>query len=372
VNLPRYYQGMFLYDRDLMSEHINSDSFCLEKCLPDFEIRITHDWPLGLTERACFGISDHNVPSGAMSRNFVPVYRKIGLVDPCAYVHHMPNKYIKLKESKSGKTRLASLFSLNTPEKLSVSAVHSAKDLQENSKVSNKWSSYLPYYDELFIGLAEKPIRLLEIGVQNGGSLETWSTFFFGAEKIVGCDIDNRCKQLNFSDPRISVLVGNANSDEIYRKLVTQGPFDVIIDDGSHDSKDIIVSYVNYFQMLRPGGIYVVEDTHAMYSQIGSVGDLENCAFGFFKALTEMPNYQFWGSKYSQAELLKRFFSVYIPPILLEGWVESIEFRNSIITIKKSITATHDKVGYMYITGNVANVDVTPLRVKLERQQRTA
>jgi hypothetical protein len=33
----------------------------------------------------------------------------------------------------------------------------------------DKWSSYLDVYEETFSSFRDKPIRLLEIGVQNGG-----------------------------------------------------------------------------------------------------------------------------------------------------------------------------------------------------------
>jgi len=44
-------------------------------------------------------------------------------------------------------------------------------------KVSDKWSLYLDEYDRLLTPYRDKPIRLLEIGIQNGGSLEIWDEF---------------------------------------------------------------------------------------------------------------------------------------------------------------------------------------------------
>ena len=42
-------------------------------------------------------------------------------------------------------------------------------------KVSDKWTHYLDAYNNHFKEYQSKPIRLLEIGIQNGGSLEVWS-----------------------------------------------------------------------------------------------------------------------------------------------------------------------------------------------------
>ena len=61
---------------------------------------------------------------------------------------------------------------------------------EKNGKFSNKWTSYPTYYDALFKPLCHQPINLLEICVQNGGSLETWSTNFTRAQRIVGREID--------------------------------------------------------------------------------------------------------------------------------------------------------------------------------------
>ena len=41
-------------------------------------------------------------------------------------------------------------------------------------KSSDKWELYLLEYDRLFSAYRNKPINILEIGVQNGGSLEIY------------------------------------------------------------------------------------------------------------------------------------------------------------------------------------------------------
>lgn len=368
INLPRPYQAMFLYDRELMKEHIESTSFRLETAVPDWQNRIKHtDWPLGLTEAACFAISTQNVPNGAYSRNFLPYYPGLGLIDPCSYVHHIPNKYINAKDCKLGKAKLIGFLGTDL-KTISTNRTVSEVHLSNEGKISNKWSSYLPYYDSLFRDIVGEQINLLEIGVQNGGSLETWAKYFPRAIHITGCDIDERCSRLTFSDPRISILIGNANSNELYEKIAQMGPYNIIIDDGSHLSEDIICSFVNYFSMLQPGGIYVVEDTHAIYWQMCGIERIDNSALGFFKALTDVINYQFWEKSASAQAIIQKYFSATPSSYLTDGWIDSIEFRNSIITIKKAMAPGHQKVGYMCITGNVADVDATPLHIKMAWQ----
>ena len=38
--------------------------------------------------------------------------------------------------------------------------------------VSDKWNIYLSKYEDVFSPYRELPVRLLEIGIQNGGSLQ--------------------------------------------------------------------------------------------------------------------------------------------------------------------------------------------------------
>jgi cephalosporin hydroxylase len=138
---------------------------------------------------------------------------------------------------------------------MSLTEIHRKK----TGKVSDKWSSYLDFYDDKLWYLQDSKIKLLEIGVQNGGSLETWARYFWKAEKIVGIDIDPKCGDLKFEDQRIEVIVGDSKTVELEDK------FDIIIDDGSHLASDIIANWTKWWPSLEDGGVYVVEDFHTMW-----------------------------------------------------------------------------------------------------------
>src|SRR5690606_6533248 len=128
--------------------------------------------------------------------------------------------------------------------------------IEHDGKVSDKWSIYLEVYDKLFAPLRDKPIRLLEIGVQNGGSLEIWRKYFPRAEIVVGCDINPDCRNLSFDDKKIVLIVGDANSQETEHEMVAcSAEYDIVIDDGSHKSSDIVRSLARYFGSLANGGI---------------------------------------------------------------------------------------------------------------------
>lgn len=240
------------------------------------------------------------------------------------------------------------------PER-SVDALHRNR----TGKVSDKWSSYLGYYDALFAPIADAPLRLLEIGVQNGGSLETWAGYFRNAERIVGCDINPKCANLRYDDPRIRVVVGDANAREIYHRITELSPqFDLIVDDGSHVSHEILRSFLLYFPRLSPGGLYVVEDAHCLFMNNYGGGILnESGAHAFFKRLADVVNFEFWRDQISVQQYLRTFFDTRATPrFILEGWVDSVEFRNSIVTIRKARRAGHDKLGERITAGTVAAV----------------
>ena len=248
-------------------------------------------------------------------------------------------------------------------ERLSIERLHRTK----SGKASDKWSSYLPYYDLLFSPFRDATIDMLEIGVQNGGSLETWSQYFQNGRNFIGCDIDTGCAQLRYDDPRISIVVGDANAAPAFQTIKNIcADFDIIIDDGSHKSIDIMNSFVNYFPLVKPGGIYVVEDTHTLYSNQFGGGILnEYSAYAFFKRLIDVTNFQFWRDDLA----IKPYFSTFFPEgdtptFITDGWIDSIDFRNSIITITKSHQAGHEKLGERVIAGTSAQVQLLEKSLK--------
>ncbi len=232
--------------------------------------------------------------------------------------------------------------------------IHKAK----TGKVSDKWESYLRHYDNLFAMYRDQNISLLEIGIQNGGSLDTYYEYFKNAKILIGCDINVNCSKLNYEDDKVKVVVGDANSDATFREIANlQKVFDIVIDDGSHVSMDIINSFIRYFPLVSPGGVYVIEDTHTLYSPNFGGGLLnEFSAYNFFKKLIDIVNFQWWRDHFKMEDYLSTFFLRGIPEFIQQGWIESIEFKNSVITVKKSMQPGHDKLGPRIIRGTQALV----------------
>ena len=111
VNIPRIYQGMFLYDRELMEEYINSGKFVVDEAFPNWREAIQFkNSPQGLGEASHAGLSQINVPSGCISRNFLPFYEKYKMFDPACFIHHLPNKFANEASSGHGKVFLHNIL----------------------------------------------------------------------------------------------------------------------------------------------------------------------------------------------------------------------------------------------------------------------
>lgn len=226
---------------------------------------------------------------------------------------------------------------------------------KHHGKVSDKWSLYLSEYERLFATYQKQEVSVLEIGVQNGGSLEIYGQYFLKAKKIVGCDVNPSCSALDFADPRITVVVGDANSNETAERICkAAASFDLVIDDGSHRSSDIIRSILRYFSCLNEGGIYIVEDLHCSYWQEFEGGLFGPCtSISFFKKLTDIINYQHWGIDASRSEIFSTFtecYGVEFDESLLEK-IHSIEFINSMCIIRKC-EASLNELGTQFVAGD--------------------
>ena len=117
---------------------------------------------------------------------------------------------------------------------------------------------YLRYYDFLFSSFREEKFSLIEFGCFDGGSLRTWEKYFPNAE-IYGVDLDEKAKR--HETERIHVVIGDATSQDTYGTLKrSAGSAFIILDDASHAWGDQRRSFELFWDMLSPGGFYVVED----------------------------------------------------------------------------------------------------------------
>lgn len=152
-------------------------------------------------------------------------------------------------------------------------AFFSKKDLTSLAEIyqTDKWGRhfYTPIYHHWFRDLRYHEVRLLEIGIggyaksrQGGNSLRMWKNFFPKGQ-ITGIDLyDKR----DLGENRIHIYTGDQSDVDFLKQVSSkEGPFNIIIDDGSHMQSHMITSFETLFPLMSPGGIYVIEDTQTSY-----------------------------------------------------------------------------------------------------------
>lgn len=136
---------------------------------------------------------------------------------------------------------------------------------------TDKWGMvhwYAPHYERHFGPLADERVRVLEIGIggfddpdAGGASLRMWQQYFRRG-LIYGLDLFEK----RIPVPRIRTIQGNQASPASLREVAEKhGPWDIIVDDGSHLNEGIITSFNALFPYVRDGGFYVVEDLETSY-----------------------------------------------------------------------------------------------------------
>ena len=154
-------------------------------------------------------------------------------------------------------------------------------------------------YERHFGPIRDSELTILEIGIGGyentkcgGDSLLAWRDYFQNA-LILGIDITD--KSFLDTEDRIFTHVCDQSSPEQLREMNKRfGPFDIIIDDGSHIQEHILTTFRVMWPLLNPGGIYVIEDLATAYDPAHG-GDPENPhAIRLICGLIDGLHHQFW------------------------------------------------------------------------------
>lgn len=128
---------------------------------------------------------------------------------------------------------------------------------------SSKRHDFLETYERHLSRFCDSATSVLEIGVFNGASLRMWEEFFREAQ-IVGVDV--KPEAVEHQVGRVRVEIGNAGSVPFLREVAERhGPFDVIVDDGSHLWDHQQIAFRILWPFLKPGGVFVIEDINTSY-----------------------------------------------------------------------------------------------------------
>lgn len=202
-----------------------------------------------------------------------------------------------------------------------------------------KYEKYLPFK-------REDKLKIFEIGVARGESLRMWKDYYYNSD-ILSIDILPECKQ--YEENRISIEIGS-QTDGVFLDGISHkyGPFDMIIDDGSHINSDVIYSFQRLLQYIRLGGIYIVEDASTSYwPEYGGGRDKPESTIEYFKSLVDFVNFFGDFSERTVPGKQEKIYTLYRrDKELLEQYqrmgcnhigtqIESLNFLNSIIIITK-------------------------------------
>lgn len=134
----------------------------------------------------------------------------------------------------------------------------------------NPKHSYCEFYEKYLHTLREEELLILEIGVCDGKSLKAWYDYFPNSI-IIGLDIEDKTK---YDNDRVHTFKVDQSSESQIVNFVNECKindyiFDIIIDDGSHHMYDQQITLANLFTVLKPEGLYFIEDLHTSLADNG-------------------------------------------------------------------------------------------------------
>ena len=124
---------------------------------------------------------------------------------------------------------------------------------------------YARLYEPLLKQWRSKPIKFLEIGVEDGHSLKVWNEYFDHSDtNILGLAYANKIQE-SLDDKRISIIHGSQEDPKVLQNIALFGNYSIIIDDGSHVPSHQWYTFTFLWKTIVPGGIYIIEDIETNY-----------------------------------------------------------------------------------------------------------
>ena len=186
-----------------------------------------------------------------------------------------------------------------------------------------KYTNFFDIYDRYLGSLRDRPIRMIEIGVQHGGSLQMWKKYLHPDSVVIGIDIYAACKK--YEENGIQIFIGDQSDPEFLAQVIAEtGPVDFVLDDGSHIPRHQIASFEYLFRHgLNNGGVYMVEDCFTSYWRRFGGGLRKRGTFiEYSKNVIDELNY--WHLENPPAQRSWR-----------TDMVEAVEFHSAVVAFRK-------------------------------------
>lgn len=139
------------------------------------------------------------------------------------------------------------------------------------SRTYAKPHDYLRHFEKFFEPIRNEAIKFVEIGVGSGESIRTWLEYLPNA-LVIGIDIVHSTNEWNTPKTevhgRYHFQPGDQSSSQFWSEFVSQygSGIDVLIDDGSHMSKDVLSTHTEMWPHIASGGLYIIEDIEVAYN----------------------------------------------------------------------------------------------------------
>ena len=173
---------------------------------------------------------------------------------------------------------------------------------------------YTRFYERHLRG--RKVSKLLEIGIFKGASLNMWGEFLPECQ-LYGIDTDPNCIHTGRVADRVHRdLVDQSDRAALEQYATRCGPWDVVVDDGSHMTSHQITSFEVLWPHVKAGGFYAIEDTFCSFQ--AQWADEKFTLFQYFDLICAEEFRGKWYSDDSRTE------------------IDSIEFSTGLIVVCKA------------------------------------
>ena len=187
-----------------------------------------------------------------------------------------------------------------------------------------------------YLPAARRGVRIFEIGVgREGGSVSMWRKLYPEATIVVLEHPTGIGERFTTSDPRVVVVRGDQADAATLRECAEHGPFDLIVDDGSHFPEHQMLAFETLFAAVKPGGVFIIEDIETSYWPVGHqlYGNYmtgETNVVESFKRIADRVNHEFTGHDY--------------PAVAAD--VDSVTFAQNCVIVTKHDTPHASEASY--------------------------
>lgn len=222
------------------------------------------DYPT-LREACAWVVKCEETPNGDQP---APIYLDGNDLSLASIVAMAPNKDIVLAGKEMTETKADPNYDRGM--------IHECAAKFRTDKITH---GYLPLYEE---HLPERIDSLLEIGCYKGNSLRMWRELMPDT-KLTTLDLFEEFKEPK-DIPNLACFKGNQMFQDVLDDVARASNYDVVIDDGSHGSKD---QWMVLDTFLKPGTMVVIEDLHCCQEAFWRQGlTFEETILGQMKAGT--------------------------------------------------------------------------------------